>query len=114
MRPGKGISVHTSSSLHGMALSSAQAAMIRKKPWKGKDHYEILHRESLGSDLPFPLVVPLRMRLVSDSARSSRYPGISLEMLLKLVRIFGHAVIHSTISASSFVGVDLHRTKASN
>ncbi|XXG48055.1 hypothetical protein AAC387_Pa02g2595 [Persea americana] len=80
MRPGKGISVHTSSSLHGMALSSAQAAMIRKKPWKGKDHYEILHRESLGSDLPFPLVVPLRMRLVSDSARSSRYTGSHAEL----------------------------------
>ncbi|RVW51240.1 Katanin p80 WD40 repeat-containing subunit B1-like [Vitis vinifera] len=32
--------------------------------------------------------------------------GISLEMLLKLVRIFG-SVIHSTLSASSSVGVDI-------
>lgn len=35
-----------------------------------------------------------------------RHLGISLEMLIKLVRVFG-SVIHSTISASSSVGVDV-------
>ncbi|XP_043700976.1 katanin p80 WD40 repeat-containing subunit B1 homolog KTN80.4-like isoform X2 [Telopea speciosissima] len=35
-----------------------------------------------------------------------RHLGISLEMLLKLVRIYG-SVIHSTLSASSSVGVDI-------
>lgn len=35
-----------------------------------------------------------------------RYQGVSLEMLLKLVRVFG-SVIYSSLSASSSVGVDI-------
>lgn len=37
---------------------------------------------------------------------SFRHVGISLEMLLKLVKIFG-PVIHSTLSAGPMVGVDI-------
>lgn len=35
-----------------------------------------------------------------------RHQSISLEMLLKLVRVFG-SVIYSSLSASSSVGVDI-------
>lgn len=41
-----------------------------------------------------------------DYLTLSRHLGISLEMLLKLVRVFG-SVIYSTLSASSSVGVDI-------
>ncbi|XXG60478.1 hypothetical protein AAC387_Pa04g2379 [Persea americana] len=49
-------------------------------------------------------LLPLLTSLLES--KMDRHLGISLEMLLKLVRIFG-PVIHSTISASSSVGVDL-------
>lgn len=41
-----------------------------------------------------------------DGLTVFRHLGISLEMLLKLVRVFG-SVIYSTLSASSSVGVDI-------
>ncbi|KAL0904342.1 hypothetical protein M5K25_026435 [Dendrobium thyrsiflorum] len=43
-------------------------------------------------------------------SKIDRHLGISLEMLLKLVRNFG-SVIHSTLSAGSSVGVDLEAEK---
>jgi hypothetical protein len=43
---------------------------------------------------------------VFDSLTIIRHLSISLDMLLKLVRIFG-SVIYSTISASTSVGVDI-------
>ncbi|WOK92806.1 katanin p80 WD40 repeat-containing subunit [Canna indica] len=50
-------------------------------------------------------LLPLLTSLLES--KTDRYLGISLEMLLKLVRIFG-PVIHSTLSAgASSVGVDL-------
>ncbi|XP_058099733.1 katanin p80 WD40 repeat-containing subunit B1 homolog KTN80.3 [Magnolia sinica] len=49
-------------------------------------------------------LLPVLTSLIES--KMDRHIGISLEMLLKLVRIFG-PVIHSTLSASSSVGVDL-------
>lgn len=49
-------------------------------------------------------LLPLLTSLLESEM--DRHLGISLEMLLKLVRIFG-SVIHSTLSASSSVGVDI-------
>ncbi|XP_006848621.2 katanin p80 WD40 repeat-containing subunit B1 homolog isoform X1 [Amborella trichopoda] len=49
-------------------------------------------------------LLPLLSSLLDS--KMDRHIGISLEALLKLVRVFG-PVIHSTLSASSSVGVDL-------
>ncbi|KAM5566327.1 katanin p80 WD40 repeat-containing subunit B1 [Rosa sericea] len=49
-------------------------------------------------------LLPLLTGLLESNM--DRHLGISLEMLLKLVRIFG-SVIYSTLSASSSVGVDI-------
>ncbi|XP_050375143.1 katanin p80 WD40 repeat-containing subunit B1 homolog KTN80.4 isoform X2 [Argentina anserina] len=49
-------------------------------------------------------LLPLLTGLLKS--KMDRHLGISLEMLLKLVRIFG-SVIYSTLSASSSVGVDI-------
>ncbi|XXG86877.1 hypothetical protein AAC387_Pa11g1701 [Persea americana] len=49
-------------------------------------------------------LLPLVTSLLES--KMDRHVGISLDMLLKLVRIFG-PVIHSTVSASPSVGVDL-------
>ena len=54
--------------------------------------HQILHRESIGSDLPFPLVVSLRMPLVLDSARSGIYTGShhsQIQLLLSQVGMDG-------------------------
>ncbi|CAN6453442.1 unnamed protein product [Victoria cruziana] len=50
-------------------------------------------------------MLPLLTGLLSS--KIDRHISISLEMLLKLVRTFG-SVIHSTMSARTSVGVDLH------
>ncbi|KAL6970152.1 hypothetical protein U1Q18_029856 [Sarracenia purpurea var. burkii] len=49
-------------------------------------------------------LLPLLTGLLESSM--DRHQGVSLEMLLKLVRVFG-SVIYSTLSASSSVGVDI-------
>ncbi|XP_057478052.1 katanin p80 WD40 repeat-containing subunit B1 homolog KTN80.3-like isoform X1 [Actinidia eriantha] len=49
-------------------------------------------------------LLPLLTGLLESNV--DRYQDLSLEMLLKLVRVFG-SVIYSTISASSSVGVDI-------
>ncbi|KAF8370165.1 hypothetical protein HHK36_031796 [Tetracentron sinense] len=53
----------------------------------------------------FSCLLPVLMGLLDS--KIDRHISISLEMLLKLVAVFG-PVIHSTISASPVVGVDLH------
>ncbi|XP_031500321.1 katanin p80 WD40 repeat-containing subunit B1 homolog KTN80.4-like isoform X1 [Nymphaea colorata] len=50
-------------------------------------------------------LLPLLTGLLSS--KIDRHISVSLEMLLKLVRTFG-PVIHSTVSARTVVGVDLH------
>jgi hypothetical protein len=47
---------------------------------------------------------------VFNSLTIIRHLSISLDMLLKLIRIFG-SVIYSTISASTSVGVDIEAEK---
>ncbi|KAK9085147.1 hypothetical protein Sjap_025558 [Stephania japonica] len=56
----------------------------------------------------FSCLLPLITGLLNSQI--DRHGSVSLEMLLKLVAIFG-PVIHSTISATPTVGVDLHAEK---
>ncbi|XP_028096355.1 katanin p80 WD40 repeat-containing subunit B1-like isoform X4 [Camellia sinensis] len=60
--------------------------------------------EVLTLDL-FSCLLPVLLGLLDS--KMERHASISLEMLLKLVAVFG-PVVHSTISASPAVGVDLH------
>lgn len=52
----------------------------------------------------FSTLLPLLASLLGSA--TDRHLGVSIEMLLKLVRVFG-PVIHSTISAAPSVGVDI-------
>ncbi|XP_039134977.1 katanin p80 WD40 repeat-containing subunit B1 homolog KTN80.4-like [Dioscorea cayenensis subsp. rotundata] len=52
----------------------------------------------------FTFLIPILTSLMEGKV--DRHVGISLEMLLKLVKIFG-PVIHSTLSAGPMVGVDI-------
>ncbi|GAY34411.1 hypothetical protein CUMW_011290 [Citrus unshiu] len=60
--------------------------------------------EILNLDL-FSCLLPMLMGLLDS--KMERHASISLEMLLKLVVVFG-PMIHSTLSAPPAVGVDLH------
>ncbi|XP_076882312.1 katanin p80 WD40 repeat-containing subunit B1 homolog KTN80.1-like [Bidens hawaiensis] len=63
--------------------------------------------ESITLDL-FSCLLPLLSGLLDS--QTERHINVSLQMLLKLVTVFG-PVINSTISASPTVGVDLHAKK---
>ncbi|KAI3778604.1 hypothetical protein L2E82_07985 [Cichorium intybus] len=58
------------------------------------------------------VVIELHMHISSLSLQNKRetHINVSLEMLLKLVAVFGPVII-STISAAPTVGVDLHAEK---
>ncbi|XP_072988421.1 katanin p80 WD40 repeat-containing subunit B1 homolog KTN80.4-like isoform X1 [Typha latifolia] len=63
-----------------------------------KENIELLNLEN------FSRLLPVLAGLVNS--KMERHIAISLEMLLELTKIFG-PVIHSTVSATSIVGVDL-------
>ncbi|XAR66416.1 hypothetical protein NMG60_11012648 [Bertholletia excelsa] len=54
----------------------------------------------------FSCLLPVLLGLLDS--KTERHANISLEMLLKLVAVFG-PVVHATISAPPAVGVDLHK-----
>ncbi|GFP98270.1 katanin p80 wd40 repeat-containing subunit b1 homolog [Phtheirospermum japonicum] len=60
--------------------------------------------EAITLDL-FSCLLPVLVSLLDSKAE--RHASVSLEMLLKLVAVFG-SVVHSTVSAPRAVGVDLH------